>query len=48
MTEERKMRLKQESKSLAAVSAQPSTMSESIAARKIMKKPPLDPRLPHC
>ncbi|KAG4928833.1 hypothetical protein JHK84_054382 [Glycine max] len=46
VTEERKMRLKQESKSLAAVSAQPSTMSESIAARKIMKKPPLDPRLP--
>ncbi|KAG5044300.1 hypothetical protein JHK87_008215 [Glycine soja] len=47
VTEERKMRLKHENILLAAVSAQPSTMWESIASdQKIMKKPPLDPRLP--
>ncbi|RDX94715.1 Kinesin-like protein KIN-14S, partial [Mucuna pruriens] len=52
IAEERKIRLKQESRSLAAVSAQPSTMTESTinhtAAQKAMKKPPLNPskRLP--
>ncbi|TKY61496.1 Kinesin protein KIFC3 [Spatholobus suberectus] len=44
--EERKIRLKQESRSLAAVSAQPSTVSESTrnhtATEKAIKKPPLN------
>ncbi|XP_057439394.1 kinesin-like protein KIN-14S [Lotus japonicus] len=45
IAEERKTRLKQESRSLAAVSAQPSTMSSAkpTAAEKATKKPPLNP-----
>ncbi|KAK7337789.1 hypothetical protein VNO77_18376 [Canavalia gladiata] len=45
IAEERKIRQKQESKSLAAVSAQPSTVSSlnPTAALKAGKKPPLDP-----
>ncbi|TKY52220.1 Kinesin protein [Spatholobus suberectus] len=51
IAEERKTRLKQESRSLAAVSAQPSSSSQHTTAHKTMtdKKPPLNPsklRLP--
>ncbi|XP_027353198.1 kinesin-like protein KIN-14S [Abrus precatorius] len=47
IAEERKIRLKQESRSLAAVSAQPSTMSSlnHTAVQKATKKPPLDPSI---
>ncbi|KAJ1417113.1 P-loop containing nucleoside triphosphate hydrolase [Sesbania bispinosa] len=45
IAEERKIRLKQESRSLAAVSAQPSTVSSSkhTTVEKAINKPPLNP-----
>ncbi|KAK7258858.1 hypothetical protein RIF29_24446 [Crotalaria pallida] len=45
IAEERKTRLKQESRSLASVSAQPSRLSsfKHTAAKKAIPKPPLDP-----
>ncbi|KAE9618966.1 hypothetical protein Lal_00047962 [Lupinus albus] len=43
IAEERKTRLKQESRSLAAVSAQPSSSKQTAAQKVTNKKPPLNP-----